>query len=155
MDEFISRLAVHAVIALDTSVFIYHFELHARYMALARAALDHIQSGRSRGVTSVITLMELTVHPWRQQRPAVAREYETLLINFPHLLIADVDREIARRAAQLRAIYSIRPADALHIGTALSHNATAFLTNDTQLQRTQGLPLDIIVLENFVPTSKK
>ncbi|MFQ5614118.1 MAG: type II toxin-antitoxin system VapC family toxin, partial [Anaerolineae bacterium] len=94
------RLAQHAVIGLDTSIFIYHLEAHPRYLALTRAVLTGVQANRWRAVTSNITLMELTVHPWRMNRPDVAREYEIMLTNFPNLYLADVTRDVARKAAQ-------------------------------------------------------
>ena len=150
MDEFIARLASHDVLALDTSIFIYHFESHPRYRTLTRTLLNQIQRGDNHGVISVITLMELNVYPWRQQRPAVAQEYETLLVNFPNLMMSDVDRPIARRAAQLRASHRVQPADGLHVATALCHNATGFVTNDLHLRRLDDL-IDVIVLERFVP----
>lgn len=151
MDDFIARLAAHDVLALDTSIFIYHFESHSRYLSLTRTLLNQIQSGHSHGVTSVVTLMELNVHPWQQQRPAVAQEYEMLLVSFPNLSMLDVDRSIARRAAQLRAIHRVQPADALHVATALCHSATGFVTNDLRLQRLDDL-IDVIVLDRFAPS---
>jgi predicted nucleic acid-binding protein len=93
--------------------------------------------------------MELTVHPWRMGRAAVAREYETLLVHFPNLTLADVTRDAARRAAQLRARYNVRPADALQVATALVHKATAFVTNDQRLARLSP-ELDVIALDDFV-----
>ena len=92
--------------------------------------------------------MELTVHPWQLDQPAVAREYEALLAHFPHLTLADVTRDVARRAAQLRACYRLRPADALQVATALVHGATAFVSNDQGLARLAPL-LDIIILDDF------
>jgi predicted nucleic acid-binding protein len=92
--------------------------------------------------------MELTVRPWQVGRPAVAREYEALLVHFPNLTVADVTRDVARRAAQLRARYRVRPADALQAATALVHGATALVTNDRRLVRLEPV-LDVIVLEDF------
>jgi len=100
-------------------------------------------------VTSVVTVMELTVRPWQLGRSAVAREYEALLVHFPNLVLADVTRDVARRAAQLRAQYNIRPADALQAATALLDGATAFVTNDRKLTRLTP-ELDVILLENFI-----
>jgi len=144
------RLADHAVVGLDTAIFIYHLEAHPRYQPLTQELLAGIQAGRQRAVTSTVTIMELTVRPWQVNRPAVAREYEALLAHFPHLTLADVTRAVARRAAQLRARYRLRPADALQVATALVHEATAFVTNDRQLTRLSPL-LDIILLDDYAP----
>jgi len=95
-----------------------------------------------------ITVMELTVRPWQVGRPAVAREYEARLVHFPNLFLADVTRDAARRAAQLRAQFNLRAADALQVATALIHGATAFVTNDRRLRRLESV-LDMIVLDDF------
>jgi len=141
-----SRLVRHTVIGLDTAVFIYHLEAHPRYLPLTQELLTGVQTGRWSAVT--ITLMELTVRPWQLDRPAAAREYEVLLAHFPHLTLADVTRDVARRAAQLRARYRLRPADALQAATALVHGATAFVTNDRQLMRLASL-LDVVILDDL------
>ena len=144
------RLATHTIIGLDTSVFIYHLEAHPVYLPLTRELLDGVETGRWTAVTSMVTVMELTVRPWQLDRPAVARAYEALLVHFPHLILADVTRDVARRAAQLRARYRIRPADALQVATALIHEATAFVTND-RLPTRLSPALDVVMLGNFVP----
>jgi predicted nucleic acid-binding protein len=143
------RLANHKIIGLDTAVFIYHFEAHPTYLGLTTAVLNNIQSGAQRGIISTVLLMELTVHPWRNKQPNAARQYETLLVNFPNLRMADVTRETARKAAQLRAEYNLRPADALHVATALINGATAFVSNDRQLVRLEPM-IEPFVLDDFV-----
>lgn len=149
MESFNERLAPHTTIGLDTAVFIYHLEAHPTYHPLTQQLLAGVETGRWTAVTSTVTVMELTVRPWQLDRPAVARAYETLLVHFPHLILVDVTRDIARRAAQLRARYRIRPADALHVATALVRGATAFVTNDRGLARLAPA-LDIVTLNDFV-----
>ena len=143
------RLAEHSLIGLDTSIFIYHLESVPRYAALTDELLRGVQSGRWAAVISTISLMELTVRPWQLDRGAVAREYEALLAHFPNLVMVDVTRDVARRAAQLRGRYRVGPADALQVATALLHGATAFVTNDRGLLRLAPT-LDIVVLDDFV-----
>ena len=53
-----TRLQAHELISLDTSVFIYHFAAHPRYLPLTTVALTAVAKGERQGVTSVITLME-------------------------------------------------------------------------------------------------
>ncbi|MCP4419374.1 MAG: type II toxin-antitoxin system VapC family toxin [Chloroflexi bacterium] len=149
MDHIRQQLANHDILALDSSIFIYHFEAHPTYLPLTKPILEIIASGTCQAVISTITLMELTVLPWRQGRADVARQYELLLVNFPNLTIVDVSRDVARRAAQLRALYNIRPADALFVATGLVSQATAWVTNDKNLRRLAP-ELEIFVLDSWL-----
>jgi predicted nucleic acid-binding protein len=149
MGQLSERVVTHSVIGLDTSVFIYHLEAHPDYQPLTQELLAGVENGQWKAVTSTVTVMELTVRPWQLDRPAVAREYEALLVHFPNLVLADVTRDVARQAAQLRARYRVRPADALQVATALIHGATAFVTNDSFLTRLAPM-LDIVMLDDFV-----
>src|SRR5258708_77883 len=115
MDEFGKRLAKAKVVGLDTSIFIYFFEANERYGPLAQITINGIEKGIWQGVTSTITLMEITVRPWQMGRESTAREYEAILVHFPNLSIVDVDRTVARAAAQLRAKYNVTPPDALQV----------------------------------------
>ena len=143
------QLASHQVVGLDTAVFIYHLEAHPTYLPLTQTILQLIQAGQCTAVVSAVMIMELTVHPWRQQRGDIARQYEAVLAHFPHLQIVDVTRGVARRAAQLRAYYNLRPADALQVATAVTQQATAWISNDKKLKRLSP-QLDVIILDDFV-----
>jgi predicted nucleic acid-binding protein len=148
MGRLTDRLKHHTVIGLDTPVFIYHLEAHPRYLPLTQELLTGVQAGHWAAHTSTVTLMELTVRPWQLQLPGVAREYEALLVHFPHLDVADVTRDIARQDAQLRARHRVRPVDAIQLATALVHRATAFVTNDAALTRLTPL-LDVVLLNDL------
>ena len=149
MGQLSERVVTHSVIGLDTSVFIYHLEAHPDYQPLTQELLAGVETGQWKAITSTVTVMELTVRPWQLDRPAVAREYEALLAHFPNLVLADVTRDVARQAAQLRARYRVRPADALQVATALIHSATAFVTNDSFLTRLAPI-VEIVMLDDFV-----
>lgn len=141
------RLAAHSLIGLDTSIWIYHLEGNERYLPLTTQILSAVQSGRPRGIISVVTVMELTVRPYRIQQPEVAARYEALLYHFPNARMIDVTQDIARRAAQLRGTYSLRSVDALHVATSLTAGATAWVTNDQGLRRLTPL-MDVIILDD-------
>ena len=99
-------------------------------------------------IPSLVALMELTVCPWQLERPDVARAYADALFQFPHLTLADVTRDVARQAAQLRAQHNLRPADALHMATALVQDVTVFVTNDQDFARLDTL--HIALLSDFI-----
>lgn len=149
MDELSKRLAKAKVIGLDTPIFIYFLENNERYGPLAQLTINGIEKGKWQEVTSTITLMEITVRPWQLGNELVAREYEAVLVHFPNLSIVDVDRNVARAAAQLRAKYNVSPPNALQVAASLSYGAKAFLANDKRLSRLQEL-IDILVLDDFV-----
>jgi predicted nucleic acid-binding protein len=148
MERFNERLASHTIVGLDTSVFIYHLEAHPTYIPLTNELLNGVQSGQWLAVTSAITIMELTVPAWRSGQETAARQYEALLANFPNLKIVNVTRDVARSAAQLRARFNIRPADALQVAASLVENATTFITNDRCLARLQPV-IDVVILDDF------
>ncbi len=93
--------------------------------------------------------MEITVRPWQLGREQAAREYEAVLVHFPNLTIVDVDRNVARTAAQLRARYNVNPPDALQVAASLNFGAKAFFTNDKRLSRLQEL-IDVLVMDDFI-----
>ena len=107
------------------------------------------REGERKGVTSTITLMEIIVKPLALKQIDVARKYEAMLVNFPNLEIVDIDRDVIRQAARLRAEYRLRPPDALQIAAGLIYGIEAFITNDAMLRRLQD-KLEVIVLDDFV-----
>jgi predicted nucleic acid-binding protein len=99
-------------------------------------------------VTSVVTLLEILVRPLQLGRRDVARDYETFVYQYPNLAVLEIDRDIARLAADLRARYRVATADGLQLATALKTGAAAFLTNDRRLQRVQDLA--VLVVDDFL-----
>jgi predicted nucleic acid-binding protein len=93
----------------------------------------------------VITLTEVLVKPLRDGNRQAAEEYRRLLSSFPHLSIVEIDRPVARRAADLRAEHGIRTPDALQIAAALSRSATGFVTNDEAVKRVRAL--EVLLLD--------
>ena len=147
MAELARALRSHQRMGLDTSVFIYHIEGTSRYAEPAGVVFDELAQGARDGVTSVLTLMELVVRPLQLGRADIADEYETLVANYPNLVIANIDRATARRAAELRAVYRLRSPDALQVAACLQGGADIFLTNDRDLRRVKEI--EVVLLEDF------
>ena len=143
------KLTGAGIVGLDTSIFIYHLEANPTYAPLTKTVFENMEKGKLKGITSAITLMELTVLPWRMGHENVAREYEAVLVNFPNLSIVDIDVNVARLAAKLRADYSVSPADALQVAASLQAGAKTFLTNDKRLFGLQTV-IEILILDDFV-----
>jgi len=143
-----TRLERHRRVALDTSVFIYHLEASAKYVPLTDCIFSWLDAKTSYAVTSVITMTELLVKPYRESDEENAAKYYALLSTYPNLEWISPTLEIADLAAEIRALHRLRTPDALQAATAVHTNATAFLTNDPVFRRIKGF--EALILDDFV-----
>jgi len=138
----------HAVIGLDTSIFIYHLEDHPRYSPLTEIIFNALEKGINKGVTSYLTLMEILVKPKTEGLLQVARDYEYYLTTFPNLTFYEMGLDVAQKASDLRSADRIKAPDAIQLATAILYGATAFLTNDKIFERVKGV--DILILDKLL-----
>jgi predicted nucleic acid-binding protein len=143
-------LRQHQRVLIDTSVWIYHFEQHPEFGRAAGIVIQSLEDGRFRGVTSELTLLELTVRPLQLGRQDVADEYELLLSYFPNLDLEPVSKEVLMGAAALRARHRLRTPDSILLATGIRSAATAAITNDGGWKAAQGLGIEIILLSQLV-----
>jgi predicted nucleic acid-binding protein len=144
--EWINNLYGH-VVGLDTAPLIYFIEGHPRYLQTVTPFFETLSQGEFRVVTSVITLLEVLIHPFRQGNAELAQQYRDILFNAEGLTTVTLSEQIAEQAAQLRAQHNLRTPDAIEIATATHLNASYFLTNDTHLP--DSLELKILVLDQL------
>lgn len=145
LEEFLDR---HKIFGADTMVFIYHLEDHPIYSPITQSIFEAWEKGRNRGVTSVITLLEILVRPKKEGRPEAARDYLDLLTTFPNLIIVEVNLEVADLASDLRAKYGIRTPDAIQVASVLTAGARGFITNDKRLKRIAEL--EVLLLDELL-----
>ena len=134
-------------VALDTAVFIYLVEEHPVYLPLVIPVFVAIDQDKIRGVTSALTVLETIVVPLRIGDEALARRYESLLMNSRGLTLVPLDLDLLRAAAHLRAVTRLKTPDAIQLAAALSEGCTTFLTNDQQYPRLPGIR--ILQLDDF------
>lgn len=120
-------------LGVDTAVFIYFMERHARYGGRVRRLFEEAANGERELVTSSLTLLEVLVVPYRHGNQALADRYEALLSRSRGLRLIDVDAQVLRTAAQIRALHGTRTPDAIQLATAALHRCSAFVTNDRRL----------------------
>lgn len=122
-----------SVVGLDTMPLIYYIEEHPNYITAVDPFFDAIKRGEFTIVTSIVTLLEVLVHPIRNENPELAQKYRDILFDTESLSINLLSRQIAEEAAQLRAFHNLRTPDAIQMATAIDGKASFFLTNDTHL----------------------
>lgn len=125
-----SALAGHRLIALDTSVWIYHFEGSAAHGQAADRVLEAVSRGRVEAVASELVFLELLVAPLKKGAQDVADELELALSHFPNLRLVPVTRTVLMRAAEIRAQYGLRTPDSIMLATAIESGASLAITND-------------------------
>lgn len=126
-------------VCLDTCVFIYLIEENREFIDIVLPIFEAIDQGILRGVTSGITLIETLVIPLRKSDHLLANQYERILTKSSGIKMYDLDREILRKAAYLRATLGIKTPDALQIAAAQLAGCSAFVTNDRRLPHIEGL----------------
>jgi predicted nucleic acid-binding protein len=88
-----------------------------------------IGTGRNAGRLSTVTVAEILVRPFRAGASPVAR-VEAFLRHFGEIRLIDVDYEVAREAARIRALTNLRMPDALIVASAVVSGGDIIVTND-------------------------
>ncbi len=125
-------------LGLDTVTLIYFLERHPTWFAPVRELFQAIEENRFSAVLSSLVFAELLVPAYRAGKPEEAARLQHVLTHFPNLEIVPLSPAIAAEAARLRARYSLRTPDAIHLATALDRRAVGFVTNDKDLKRLQA-----------------
>ena len=135
------------VVGLDTTPLIYFIEESPAYLPIVLPFFAAVDRGEFTIVTSMVTLLEVLVHPLRHGNTQLAQRYRDILLNAKGLTTVSLSQEIAEEAARLRAKYSLRTPDAIQMATAINNGASFFLTNDTRLP---SLPnLQVLVADDL------
>jgi predicted nucleic acid-binding protein len=120
----------------DTNLFIYLHEGHPAFGPRVRRVYEEIVARNDTLCTSVFTVGEVLTLPLRMKdQAAITSINESMLSGEVELLPFTL--AMAQRYGQIRAIASLKPADALHLATAIETKVSLFVTNDRQLQRLQ------------------
>ncbi len=126
----------------DTNLFVYLIEqtpnLHDRVISLWR----EMKENQDLLVTSTLTLGELLVKPFEENRQDLIDIYRSMLKSSEVILI-QFDELVAENFAKIRAQYpkKVKPPDAIQLACASSYGVAQFITNDDRLN---GIKVDRI-----------
>ena len=126
-------------IFIDTSPYIYYLEKNSEYGDKVKAFLRSKYDLGTEFVTSVITVEEYSIVPYRENNEKLLRDFD-LLIEDTETDIVDITKLIAKKAAEIRADYiNFKGMDALQLAAAVKNGCGIFLTNDKQLRQFKEL----------------
>lgn len=127
-------------IYLDSCIAIYLVEEHPAYAASIENKLAECD-----GIVcySPLTELECLVLPLRLKRHDLLDKFSRF---FSLNLKLEMPDEIYHEATRLRADFSIKTPDALHLATARFHDCTEFWTNDIRLADVaNNIAVDVVV----------
>lgn len=123
---------------VDTAPFIYFIEKdnnNPRYHEEVKNFFRYGYDNNREFVSSVITMEEYFVFPYRNKVYLFIDAFNRL-IETTDMEIMEINREIAKKAAQIRAEYKgFKAMDALQLAAACLSGCDLFLTNDKQLKQ--------------------
>ncbi len=134
-------------VGLDTSPLIYLAEANTDYKTVVKPFFEAVRHNEFIVVTSMISVVEVLVHPIRNNDTDLIQKYRDLLFKTRGLKTVMLSQPIAEEAARLRATNNIRTPDSIQMATAIVEEASFFLTNDKHFP---SLPnLKILLLDDL------
>lgn len=106
-----------------------------------------IESGGNPAVTSTITLLEILVQPYRDQKDDLAQKFFALVGTYSKLHWIPVNMEIADHGAQLCARYRLSTPDGIQLATAISYKANRFYGNDRGIRTVKEI--ECVILDDL------
>lgn len=127
---------------VDTAPFIYFIEKDSNNPQYYEKVKSFFKDGYDNDkdfVSSVITMEEYFVFPYRNKAYSFIDMFNRLVAT-TDMEIVEINQEIAKKAAQIRAEYKFfKSMDALQLATACIYGCDLFLTNDKQLKQFTGI----------------
>ncbi|MDE2747944.1 MAG: PIN domain-containing protein [Chloroflexota bacterium] len=144
-----TELLVVQRLYVDTAPLIYYVEENSAYVEMMRKIVRTIDETDLVAYSSVLTLAEVLVMPFREGDQRLIRAYQEILIAGDDYELVAVTPEIAVTAAETRARYGLGTPDSLHVATAIATHCDAMLTNDSDMKRISEL--SILMLDDLEP----
>lgn len=123
---------------VDTAPFIYFIEKdinNPQYHEKVKSFFKYGYDNDRKFVSSVITMEEYFVFPYRNKAYSFIDMFNRLIAT-TDMEIVEINQEIAKKAAQIRAEYKgFKAMDALQLAVACLSKCDLFLTNDKQLRQ--------------------
>lgn len=123
---------------VDTAPFIYFIEKNSnnpQYYEKVKEFFKYGYDNDKKFVSSVITMEEYFVFPYRSKAYSLIDMFNRL-VKTTDMEMIEISREIAKKAAQIRAEYKgFKAMDALQLAVACLSGCDLFLTNDKQLKQ--------------------
>lgn len=135
-------------LALNSNLLIYLFETGGPEAKAVQRLLDAAEAAGASLVVASLALAEVSVYPAAIDDAVMAERYADAIQSISRLDVVPLTAEIAIDAGLMRGRRGHSLPDAIHLATAVSANASVFVTNDRRLR---AIPrLDVVQLADLV-----
>lgn len=128
-------------IYFDSNIFIYAFENSPTFQRSAQAMFQRAADGQAQIFVSELVFPEILPKPLRDGKSEIAEQYLSFLQNTAGIELIPIDTAIVMLSVELRALYNLKTADALHVATAIRAECTSFISVDKALKRVKEIPV--------------
>lgn len=137
-------LPTTGAVYLDANAIIYSYELVEPYRTLLEPVWLGAGPQSYSIITSELSLLETLVGPLKQGNVTLQAGFRDLLLHSADIRSAPITRPILERAAELRAVTTLRTPDAIHAATALAEGCALLVTNDPAFRRVPSLAVTVL-----------
>jgi predicted nucleic acid-binding protein len=126
----------------DSMMFIYLQEGNPQFAPLVQIAYEALEKRNDTLCTSVFTVGEVLILPRRKRNNVLADSIRSFMLG-SNIELLPFTLSTSEIYSDVRAVTTLKAADAIHLATAIECGARLFVTNDHQLQRITmpGAPL--------------
>lgn len=133
-------------LVLDTNILISAINKSASYSTNSIKLLNKIREVNPKVFISTIAFEEFFVQIYKKKLEKDIPYFEDFIAGGGLFTVVDVNRQIAIRAAKIRAEYNLRAPDAIHLSTGLEVGAKLFLTADKRFpKKIDSLKIETII----------
>jgi|ERR1051326_310007 predicted nucleic acid-binding protein len=133
----------------DTMLFVYWLEDQPQHADRVHQIWTAMEARGDTLCSSVFTVGEVMVGPYKRGRLDVASEMREFL-QAPHVELIPFTIDTADRYARIRADHRVSAPDAIHLASAAQAGVELFLTNDHRLQRVVIPGIDFIAAMDVI-----
>ena len=134
----------HKRIGIDSNVLIYLLEGSGHLADAAGELIDGIAEGLADGVLATLAVAEICSGPAEAGLTDLVERYADELRSLDNVRLVPLSAEVAADAAAMRGRSGLSLADAIHLASATSSGATAFVTNDRRIRSTPQLEVVLL-----------
>jgi len=131
-------------IYIDTNLFIYYFENNPNFIDKVEKLFEGTTKQSTKLICSELLYLELLVLPNKENNKKIINLYKDIEKHIPNLSLAPITKEILIKASEIRAEYSYRFHNLMHLATAILNNCDEFYTSDKNLKCFKGLKVEIV-----------